>query len=147
MSTTTNNNHASSSTADSRPPDYAVPSSQHDNNDSDDDAISFTMMDPDQFQSLLFPLFKCGVCRNILRDPVTLQCGNTLCRTCVPGTSPSELQSSNVIGEEMADSDLTPPGQSSLRANSGFPAFYWSTPTDEKWVPPTMRERFDCPFE
>src|SRR5579859_157171 len=44
------------------------------------------MMEFETFQNLLLPLLSCGVCGNILEDPVTLQCGNTLCRACLPGS-------------------------------------------------------------
>ena len=47
---------------------------------------SFDMMDAETFQNLLFALLSCGVCGDILADPVTLQCGNTLCRACLPGS-------------------------------------------------------------
>jgi hypothetical protein len=105
---------------------------------------SFDMMDAETFQNLLFPLLSCGVCRNILVDPVTLQCGNTLCRTCLPGSIEINDDPCDTITEEGDVSQLQPRSTRS---------YLWTLGTAlhpdysrGKWIPPTMRERFECPF-
>jgi len=102
------------------------------------------MMEVDTFQSLLLPLLSCAVCRRPLEDPVTLQCGNTLCRTCLPGS----VEIGNC--DTLADDGGAVPRSScpyfwTLGSNSAVQGD--SSSSTEKWVPPTIRERFECPFQ
>ena len=114
-------------------------------------ATTAFIMEVETFQNLLVPLVSCGLCGSVLEDPVTLQCGNTLCRTCLPGS----VEIGNC--ETMADGagSAIPPrstcpyfwtrGSSNLSVHADSSSS--STSTTEKWVPPTMRERFECPFQ
>jgi hypothetical protein len=114
--------------------------------DGDDNDL---MMDIETFQNLLSPLLSCGICREILIDPVTLQCGNTLCRRCLPGSldfkNCETLEETDTGGGAAQRSD----SQSFWRAGNNY-SLQVETPSsttgDEKWIPPVMRERFDCPF-
>lgn len=103
---------------------------------------SYDRMDAETFQNLLFPLLSCGVCGNILLDPVTLSCGNTLCRGCLPGSI-------------VIDNCETLPEEHNLRQRRSQCQYSWSlgthcpdtnTAAAEKWIPSIMRERFECPF-
>src|ERR1700737_1819937 len=91
-------------------------------------------MDVQTFQNLLFPLLSCGVCGNIIVDPVTLQCGNTLCRTCLPGA---------------ADVSYSTATQSTGPYFWSLGSQYRENSSDgkpEKCISPTIQERFVCPF-
>ena len=102
---------------------------------------SFDRMDAKTFQNLVLPLLSCGVCGDILIDPVTLQCGNTLCRTCLPGSIEIDDPCDTITG-----------GNVPQQPRSTYP-YLWTSGTPlhpghsrGKWIPPTMRERFECPF-
>ena len=118
-------------------------------NGSERDILAFTDIDAETFTNILYPLLTCRICTKILIDPVTLQCGNTLCRTCLPGSI--ELGD---LCESSLDSDTNPPTNRSSQCH-----YFWSLGghytlaadgsrvAGEKWIPPTMRERFECPFD
>ena len=131
----------------------------------DHDVAAFESMDPDTFQDMLLPLLTCPLCGNVLVDPVTLQCGNTLCRTCLPGPlenrAPAEPGEIGIhgrsgcpyfwtLGSRVAGVDIERQGQAHRRTQNEGGAGGGGTTTsaerNEKWIPPTMRERFECPF-
>lgn len=106
------------------------------------DIAAFHALDADAFHALLYPLLTCAVCRNVLADPVTLQCGNTLCRNCVPApvdTAPATADSEAPTGPYFWTLDP----EHGRRLPGGFPP---ERDDPEKWIPQTMRERFECPF-
>lgn len=105
------------------------------------------IMEVETFQNLLLPLLSCAVCGRLLEDPVTLQCGNTLCRTCLPGSV--EIGNCETLDDGGAVPRSTCPYFWTLGSNLSVHGDSSSTtgPTTEKWVPPTMRERFQCPFQ
>jgi Lon protease-like protein len=114
------------------------------------EAPSFDGMDVETFQNLLFPLLSCGVCGSILVDPVTLPCGNTLCRGCLPGSiivdNCETLPEGNNLHQRRSQC------QYNWALGSHFPLQHSDTNTTtttaaaEKWLPAITRERFECPF-
>lgn len=77
----------------------------------------------------------CGICNNILIDPVTLQCGNTLCHTCLQNSFEIEpppyenpnLGNNHIVSEALTKSDPLSEGK--------------------RRISPTMQPRFKCPFQ
>ena len=119
-----------------------------------DESPSFDMMDTETFHNLLFPLLSCGVCRDILIDPVTLQCGNTLCRTCLPGCINMSEQYGPSITEQGDDSATWPPRPtcpySWTLETAPYPVpqapDHQGIAGSEMQAPQIMQEQFECPF-
>jgi hypothetical protein len=108
------------------------------------DISSPAYIGPERFHDLLSSFLTCGECRRILEDPVTLPCGNTLCRSCLPGSV--DLDNCETLRAEKEPNRPAAP-----RSNCPY---YWNQPSQgnqpdsstEKWIPQTQRERFQCPF-
>ena len=114
-------------------------------NGSERDIQAVTDLDAETFTNILYPLVECRVCAKLLVDPVTLPCGGTLCRACLPGS---------IALVDSIESSLAIENIPSVRprcpyfwTSSGQYASSMDGPAREKRIPPAMRERFDCPFE
>jgi len=136
-----------------------------DDKGAEQDVAEFESMDPDTFRDLLITLLTCPVCSDVLTDPVTLQCGNTLCRTCLlrpletcappePGETGNHGRSGCscfwTLGSRVAGIDSERQSQTHRRPPNEGGAGGGGTATpgerNEKWIPLSMRERLECPF-